>query len=648
MHTRPSVLATVNFLRPLSVIVLFIYPLLTIVQGIDFTDMGFNLSNQWLLIHDPDAYRHGYLFYLANLLGGLWLSFAAPFGLFWIKFGWAVVLYATMAIAYLTLKGIGSTKGLTLGLAVALVWITKQGLNWMDYNWLTGLFIVGAAFFLHRALVKDNLGLLVAGAAILGASVLVRFPNVLSLGFIVLIPLAAYLEGRGWIWTLRRSSAFVGGFAAGLGVVLLLMLALGHLDLFIAGFEQRFSTTREYSRYLYSVDSLLKRLLVDYAQLALFTALAVPVLAVVANALRWQWRWRMAGALLLALATFWTYSRYPILIPWWLLGIAAVLAFGFTRTGNDTAGGHVTTSSRLYLVVLVVLATALGFAYSLLKGVWLVPGLLLVFLVHQILYAETTSQRLAAGLALAVMVITPLGSSNGITNAVFGMWLAMPMAFAVLVQRFDESDERAGAGVPALSLTVVMACALVGAGALVAYYSTYRDAIARERMTATIDHPLLQGVLTTPERASVAQEMLNAVESRVRPGEPLLLHGGCALVYLLTDTRPVLGSTWNGVYPPPKFRGLLDRFGKSGGSSPTVLLSKGSCRDRQWPLSRRMRRSEMETLKLLAQFMHGRDYELAWQNEFFEIWQSPGTIGRATPAANPRRVARGGGTRATR
>jgi hypothetical protein len=636
MDRKTSAPATVNILRPLSIIVLFIYPVLMIVQGIDFTDMGFNLSNQWFLLRDPGIYQHGYLFYLSNLLGGLWLSVAAPFGLFWVKFGWAVVLYLSMVMAYLTLKDVGSSKGLVLGLVVALLWIPKLGFNWMDYNWFTGLFFTTAAFLLHRGLVNNHRGFLVAGAAVLGASVLARFPNVLALGFVFVIPLFAYLEGRGWRWALRRSLTFVAGFVAGIGVVLLLMLALGHLDFYIDGLEQRFATSGEDARYMYSADSLLRRLFVDYARLASSTVLAVPLLAVVARALRWQWPARLAVALALALSTFWFYSHQGIVVPWWLLAVTGVLAFTCTYIRQNTAGVQEPMSSKLYLVVMVVLSTALGFAYALMHWVWLVPGLLLVFLVHQILYAATTSQRLVAGLALAALVITPLGSGNGMINAVFGMWLAIPMGFAVLLRRLEGSGEEAEGSASALLLTLVIAATLVGTGARIAYYSTYRDTFDRGRMTATVDHPLLRGVLTTPERAWVVEELLEAVGSRVRPGEPLLLHGGCSLVYLLTDTRPVLGSTWNGVYPVPKFRQRLDRFEQSDANSPIVLLSKGSCRDREWPLLRRMPDVEVATLKLLVQFMKRRDYELVWQNGFFEIWQAPGSVSHGAPAAKPR------------
>lgn len=439
---------------------------------------------------------------------------------------------------------------------------------------------------------------------------------------------------------LRRSLVFLAGFVAGIFVILALMLALGHLEPYVAGLERRFSTSSGYSPYQYVTGSLLSQIASDYDRMARVTALAASALAVLTVVLRRHWRWRLTAALILGLATFWTYNRYAVMFPWWILAITAAVAFAYTRKGHESAGVSRAADSRVFLIVLALLAISLGYVYSMLEGVWLVPGLLIVFLVHRIVYAETTPHRLAAGLALAALVITPLGSSNGMINAMFGMWLAIPLAFAVLVRRVEESADPAGAGAPALFLILVVASALAGAATRISYYSTYRDTMDRTRMTASIDHPLLRGVLTTPERASVVQELLPALGSRVHAGEPLLLHGGCALVHLLTDTRPVLGSTWNGVYDPPRFHELLVRFGRSDADLPLVLLSKGSCRDREWPLSRGVKPGEVAKRKLLRKFLHARDYALVWQNEYFEIWEAPSGVGSAPPDGSPGRSTR--------
>ena len=150
--------------------------------------------------------------------------------------------------------------------------------------------------------------------------------------------------------------------------------------------------------------------------------------------------------------------------------------------------------------------------------------------------------------------------------------------------------------------------------------ATYRDSSDRAQMFVTVDHPFLRGVLTTPERAIVVSELMAELPKHVSPGDALLLHGGCALVHLLAKTRPVLGSTWNGVYNSRMFSEKLRNYDLGDAVQPPILLSKGSCRARQWPKVLRATATEVQTRQELASYMWSHGYALRWQNAFFEIW----------------------------
>jgi hypothetical protein len=184
----------------LAVAALGVYPLLFLSQGIDFTDMGFNLSNQWLLLEDAGSYVHGHLFYLSNFLGGLWLGVSQPLGLLGAKLGWAAVIYATLYASYRTLQPFGARAGLLAGLVIALLWNTRIGTTWISYNSLTALFFTLAALLLVRGLTREHGASLLGAGALLGAAPFVRFPNVLAFALVAVIPLYAYLSRRPGAW----------------------------------------------------------------------------------------------------------------------------------------------------------------------------------------------------------------------------------------------------------------------------------------------------------------------------------------------------------------------------------------------------------------------------------------------------------------
>ncbi|HAI68434.1 MAG TPA: hypothetical protein DCM38_03240, partial [Gammaproteobacteria bacterium] len=66
----------------------FIYPLLFIWQGLDVTDMGFSLSHYQLIFQDSGIFLSGYIFWLTNVIGGLWWEGFGFLGVIGFKLLW--------------------------------------------------------------------------------------------------------------------------------------------------------------------------------------------------------------------------------------------------------------------------------------------------------------------------------------------------------------------------------------------------------------------------------------------------------------------------------------------------------------------------------------------------------------------------------
>lgn len=602
-----------------AVTILVAYPLAFLVQGIDFTDMGFNLSNQWLVLEDATSFSHGHLFYLANLLGGIWLALTKPLGLLGAKLGWALVLYITAYAAYRTLRGSGGQAGLLVGLIVALLWSTRIGTSWMSYNSLTAMFFVVAGCCLVSGLTRDRPWLILAAGAVLGTTPFVRLPNVLIFALVLAVPAYAYLSRRGRGWTLTNAGLFSLGFLGGVFAVVLLMYSLGHLPLYWDSLVARLTSSASDASYAYSASQLIGKLFADYFDMVLSTAIALAVLSLSAYGLTADRVWRLMTLLGLLVFGYVAYWMDLLSMRWFLSGLLVLFAFFALVTLPNRA-----PSMPLLQTGTVLIGTALlvSFAFNFVQAnwAWVVPGLLFVALAYRYWRIVSPDERLIVIVAALILAITPLGSSNGIVNSIFGMWFAIPLAFITL---FDGAHS--GSSRPWYARQQPIYCVVVSASLLLiavkhAEVATYRDSSDRARMFATIDHPYMRGALTTPERAIVVTELMNELPKFVSPGDQLLIHGGCALVHLLSRTRPVLGSTWNGVYNSRMFSEKLSKLESEGDNLPVILLSKGSCRARQWPSQLGATPTEVETRGQLATYMQNHGYVLRWQNAFFEIW----------------------------
>ena len=89
------------FLNPKIILALIIlYPLIFIWQGLDFTDIGYSLTNYDQTFNEPESVSYGFVNWLTNIIGGLWLLlFGDSLGLLGINLVGAFVVYLTEGCA---------------------------------------------------------------------------------------------------------------------------------------------------------------------------------------------------------------------------------------------------------------------------------------------------------------------------------------------------------------------------------------------------------------------------------------------------------------------------------------------------------------------------------------------------------------------
>jgi len=558
----------------LLIALIVLYPLLFIWQGLDFTDMGYWLTGYQQFLESPESINEGLLNWLTYAIGFIVETVAGKYvGVIAFKFAFVLVTWICVVLVYYVLRDCFKEKSketILLTIAVTLLYVTKATENWIGYNNLTALLYLCGASLLYFGLVRSSRALIFAAAFILSASIFVRFPNLLGAGLIAGIGLFALVENTGWKVAAVNFLIFAGGFLVGFLALLFVIQLAGHLEYYERGLMAIFNIASDIDSH-HSGSRLMALFFKDHIRAFFYGGLAIIAGIILAAAIR----------------------NFSSLVKWVSIILVAIL------------------SSKLLIISDMWKWTITGICYY-------------VLLISIYCFYRTSPRKfLLSCLAFLILLIAPLGSSNGMRNSVYGMWLALPLAlfFAMnfkeyfklnsVVQMMD-SEFLARMGV--VSLTVL--------SVLSAYNYTYRDSDRRTTMKHTINHQLLRGVLTTSTRAQVVNELMGKVISLVNKQDVLLAYNEIPLLHYLTHTKPWLNNPWPMLYSPLKIDRLI-KYNELNRRLPSIVIrATGNTSSRDWPSGDRTfgnQDRENESRDLFNHFIQRHDYKSVWENSYFQI-----------------------------
>jgi len=543
-------------------------------QGLDVTDMGFSLSNYQLFFNPTESVGYGHLYWLTNLIGGIWWNAFGTLGVVGYKLLYVFFIWTSLYFSYRLLKPYTPKYILGWALFITLMIIQRDGNYWFDYNAMTFLLYMAGAWTLMEGLRLPSRKFLIASGFLLGISVFARLPNVLAISLGMVIVIHALLTGNP-LRIIRNNLLFFSlGIFISFSVVLIIMEWLGYWQPFIDAVQQLFYHAKQpdyhhsgnYLLYLFIKDHLFAGLL------GVFGILAIISISALGRTLQpIPWLWWISIFSLAGLAT-----------------ITFIVWEGFWR--------------------------------------WMVPGVIYLVLIAYIfgVIRQSIEYRILALISLGVLILVPLGSNNGIGNAFQAMWLALPIVLLFFMQRTDLAIWNWNWHREAVHYAqVVIVVTLVLFSVTQAMFYTYRDSNNRLEMTATIDHPLLTGVLTTDERAKVMQELLDELKKYVKQGDLLFAYEEISLVYFLTQTYPYLYTTWPMLEQPSSLQKLIEKAETERADFPVVVRAKASTSARHWPnnLNEGLEpyEPEISDRQLADNFLRRHKYVKVWENLFFEI-----------------------------
>lgn len=551
--------------------VILVYPVASIFQGVDFSDMGYLLS-KYTFAFEPDGLTFSFGWGLTEFLGGLvWLAGGAHLYLIF-KLAFAAVTLTTVYLVWRIMQEYLPRSILLAGLAFTML-VTGADMQWLNYYNLTALFFVAAILSLHRAAQKDSGRWYFLAALWLGCATLARIPNALALPAL-LYPF--FVNRKRGTWLPHLGLAVAGGLAAA-GVMLILLVASGQTNNYIDQIGQLFSALTNSKSH--SLSSLLPRQAYDlFKVLAMFLVLAFPLLFV--RRIRHTWL-----------------ARGLLTLPHLLLAIT----YFALRLYNHM---NVEFFPVYYGLALTILAFVTGWRHVSDRGL---RGLTL--------------------LAVFITFVTFQGSNRMLPSAMYGFWVLMPLTFYFL-QAFLRS-------VPTLSETRRTICLLLSPAFLIALFfcGTYmfRESGNRTRMLSSVSEPKLAGLLTSTARARVVDELLTVVRPLAKRYNSLLQCNDLPLLHYLLELPPYAGILWYQCEIEADLRTRLsDQNWLSNHGYPLVIRHTAPSEDSSWPErdddgGRAVRRQKKDAARrnLLLAFTQKHAYRIVWSNGYFEVLVPP-------------------------
>ena len=216
-------------------VILILFPLLKVNQGIDLTDTAYSLGN--------------YAFFGQNTVLWTLLTFLSKvLGFFFTKlpFGGTMLgmkVYSSLLISAMALLGYRFFRTKMPAVIAFLAELSAIGMCWCPsvilYNYMTYALLLTAVILLFRGLVRKHPGCLVAAGVVLGLNTLVRFPNNgLEVLLILTLWYYGYLKKKPLAEIAKETGLCIAGYAAGFVAVLagmMLLYGTGTLGTMIEG-----------------------------------------------------------------------------------------------------------------------------------------------------------------------------------------------------------------------------------------------------------------------------------------------------------------------------------------------------------------------------------------------------------------------------
>lgn len=568
-----------NLLTILFVVILFLYPFRHVNQGLDMMDAGYSLGH--FQFRDDMDLMWKLATYLSNWLGMIFTRL--PYGNTWIGMNCYTSLMISMVACVIFLWVSKRYPDMTLGLflaemlALSMCWAPSTVL----YHYLGYFLISLTAILLFEAIRDCNRRKYVISGVILGLCVLVRMPNITYAALILAVWYGTFLykKEQNRLPVMQQT----------------LYCLLGYLIGFIPGFlwiAMKYGVSA-YSNMIISLFSMTDTA-TDYKPASMITAIVSD------------------------------YVQYSV----WLLifGIYLVLGvFFFYRSGKIKIKCYYINAAKLIycLGMLVVLRFCYGrgmfgidYRDPFCMYKWVTVYLLCVILLCVFLLCsgqQSKEDRLLASILLIIILVTPLGSNNGLYPIMNNLFLIAPVSFA-LFYRFYQKYKRNFAvktWIPFLTLCLSVQVMLFG------ILFVFHDDVVEKRKVEIEGFHSVNGMVTDVEKADALESLGGYLEKHKK--KKIVLFGNIPGISYIYDLQPAIFTTWPDL-DSNEIQRLEADLGKTDIKNTIVILSREAAENIF--CEQESERNQKE--QILLNYITEHALHKAFENELFVVYCEEG------------------------
>ncbi|MEG2163741.1 MAG: hypothetical protein RRY55_04550 [Bacteroidales bacterium] len=552
-----------------------LFQLLFVFQGLDFSDEGYWMTFYSRIFVDPESVMSNFPSWLTGITGGALLNFFPTGGLLMMRLVGVASITIIALIATRILRPYLPLWAIRTGIIMAMLFVYKD-ITCFCNNRLSVIILLSALLLLFNGIAgeRHKKWYIFLAASLMALNVFARFPNILDLLFIALIPYEAWLSGRQRRDWIRSIIYFFVAWCVTLVVVIALIWVSGYIYVY-----------RDSILMLFDISASdgnthgLKRMFINVLR---------QYMGVV----------RVGGGAL----------------------FVALLAIPLIRA----------IKGRWFYVVIVAVLLLLGFSFYEFSIIQLLYFISLSTSITIMLGRYHNSLKLLAAVSAMFNVIYPLGSDYGINIVGYHtFWLSFPFIIASAPSFFGSLPYYGN---------FIRWCGnrkieFIGWGILLVFaiyfverrYSVpYNDLGPRIEKLTPAGHPLLKGVYTTDERAQIIGDLLNRLSVEVTPGDFLIGYDNLPMLNYLTGTAPYCYNSWVLGYDSAMFSGYMEKIRNKSGKLPIVVTQHfQSIKDVYWePDSGYFTEGGGEGRhSVMLRFLRDNGYVRSWSNGYFSIFK---------------------------
>ena len=575
-----------KIINVILMLILLVYPLRKVGIGLDMMDAGYALGNYRFFDTMNENWKIAT--YLANVLGTLFSKF--PWGDTWIGMNVYTSLLIGM-IAAVTYNVLEKEKMVNkwiafLGELVALLlcWAPTVIL----YHYLGYILMTVAVILLYKALMEKKKIYLIVSGVILGIAVVVRMPNITYMALIIPVWYDAWLnrdieQNKQWfIYLLQQTGYCVAGYAVGLLIPIGYICIRYGIEAYPNMIASLFGMTDTATDY--KPTSMITAMFEDYITYSAWLCIFVMYL--------------LAGFLMVSMLKGRLERAKKVI---YIAGYLVLLRFCYGRGMFDF---NYTAYFSMYKWVTVFLLV------SIMLCVWLI-----------ISKKAEKEHKLWAAFLLVMILITPLGSNNGLYPIINNMFLLVPLTMGLLWYYVGRTCKET-AFVARSMVVFICVCVSIQSilfGIVFVFHDISESMGHYEKVNIT-GSKSTKGLHTTVDKATELDQLGGYLQENDLLQKEVILYGNIPAVSYIFDLQPAVYTTWADL-DSNSLEQLKTELASQGvrEKEPLVIMSAEAA-------TRIAQKSEREAdrkLDAIYEYLTEMGYENTYTSAQFYVYEAP-------------------------